>query len=164
MQRYETHIPNSYRDYGEPRTAIPWPSPVSRTAGANFKALSWNVGGMRTFLKDRSSQLLDVLKQESPDVLAFMESKLQEMHEFEMQERLEELGVLKTYDVYWNSCTNAEKKGYSGTCVGAVGEVVFISLWKFYCGNGMGRCLGGELFFLHFLRVGVIKAVIVKML
>ncbi|CAD7941648.1 unnamed protein product [Amoebophrya sp. A120] len=100
-----------YGKYGEPRTAIPWPV-LTRKVGGNFKLLSWNVAGLRSFVKSRGGQLVEVLKQEAPDGVALLETKLQEVHEEDMTSELAELAP--GYAVTWNSCTDPNKKGYSG--------------------------------------------------
>eukprot|EP00392_Amoebophrya_sp_AT5.2_P003318 g3323.t1 len=104
-----------YGAYGEPRTAIPWP-PAIRKAGGNFKLISWNVAGLRAFLKspERVKQLKDVmLTSEKPDGVAFLETKLQTVHEDEASAQLLEI-LGGGFDVFFSSCTDEDKKGYSG--------------------------------------------------
>lgn len=107
-----------YGAYGEPRTAIPWP-PVQRVpiADSNFRAIAWNVAGLRGFLgnKERVEHLEKCLEEEKPSIIALSETKLQEVHEADVCAELKKLAP--DYEVTFNSCTNADKKGYSGVAV-----------------------------------------------
>ncbi|CAD7975732.1 unnamed protein product [Amoebophrya sp. A25] len=108
-----------YGPYGTPNTPIPWPSvhrqkisSASSSVGSPFKLVSWNVAGLRSFLDKRAKQLTDVAGQEKPDGFAFLETKLQTLHEPDMTEALKKL--LPNYTVTWNSCSDPDKKGYAG--------------------------------------------------
>ena len=67
-----------------------------------MKLISWNVNGLRACIQ---KGFLDFAAEESPDVLAVQETK--------MQPSQADIS-LPGYYTYWNS---AEKKGYSGTAV-----------------------------------------------
>ena len=70
-----------------------------------MKIISWNVNGLRAVLK---KNFLAYLENETPDVLAIQETKLQE------SQVPDEIKELKNYNVYWNF---AERKGYSGVAL-----------------------------------------------
>jgi exodeoxyribonuclease-3 len=67
-----------------------------------MKILSWNVNGLRAAVKNG---IVDILKQENPDIILMQEIKVEKT---EIPEELHHLG----YKIYTNS---ANKKGYSGT-------------------------------------------------
>lgn len=68
-----------------------------------MKIINWNVNGLRAILS--KGYLLDFLKEEDPDIVAFEETKMQP----------EQLTYnFDGYHLYMNS---AERKGYSGTMV-----------------------------------------------
>ncbi len=69
---------------------------------SNMKMISWNVNGLRACI---GKGFLDFANNESPDILAVQETKMQpNQADF----------ALDGYYAFWNS---AEKKGYSGTAV-----------------------------------------------
>ena len=67
-----------------------------------MKLISWNVNGLRAVI---NKGFYDFLAQESPDIIAIQETKMQED-----QAPIYSCG----YNLYWNS---AIKKGYSGTLI-----------------------------------------------
>lgn len=67
-----------------------------------MKILNWNVNGLRACL---GKGLLDFIYTESPDIMAFQETKMQE----------DQLTVV--FDGYYRYMNSAVKKGYSGTMV-----------------------------------------------
>ncbi len=67
-----------------------------------MKMISWNVNGLRSCLH---KGFLDFAAEESPDILAIQETKMQPE---------QAVVELPGYRQYWNS---AERKGYSGTAV-----------------------------------------------
>lgn len=70
----------------------------------NFKVCSWNINGVRAWLK---SNPMRYLEEESPDVICFQEVKCSEK-----DLPLDEL-EMPGYISYWSSAV--DKKGYSGT-------------------------------------------------
>jgi len=83
-----------------------------------LKLISWNVNGIRAAVRNG---LLSYLKEESPDVICFQETKAE-------QEQVAELEWPGDYQQFWNS---AEKKGYSGTAI-------FTRVAPLSVTNGMG--------------------------
>lgn len=98
---------------------IPEPSIVRRElpAGAkSLKAISWNLGGLRGWLKSKPDALPELARREKPDVLGILEHKLQETGaetEAALKALLESLPDYESAAVH---CSTA-KKGYSGTLV-----------------------------------------------
>ena len=99
-----------------------------------FKAISWNVAGLRSFFNQKSEEenaklvkLKKLWLNEAPDVLFLSEHKLQEQHCDEIEGKLRE--ALSTGDdnqdkisFYWNCST--VKKGYSGVVCIIRGKVM----------------------------------------
>jgi AP endonuclease-1 len=83
-----------------------------RTAPSDFiapkmlKVVSWNVAGLRATLKN-GTDLQDLAKNESPDVLCLQEVKISDLEE------AKSLGGLPGYSFV--DCVSTVKKGYSGT-------------------------------------------------
>jgi len=105
----------SFKEQG----SIPEPE-LSRSAkkipGKRLGLLSWNVGGLRAFLKGRIGDLQDAVRQASPDVIGLIEHKLQE-DTSETSAALDALlEALPDFEVGAVSYSTA-KKGYSGTLV-----------------------------------------------
>lgn len=83
---------------------------------ASKKVISWNVAGLRAFLKKATDDLKLLKETEAFDVLAIQEHKLQESHVDELQRTLEsEVFCEAGYHYTWNCST--EKKGYSGVAI-----------------------------------------------
>mmetsp|Transcript_11854 Transcript_11854/g.33457 ORF Transcript_11854/g.33457 Transcript_11854/m.33457 type:complete len:408 (+) Transcript_11854:131-1354(+) len=93
-----------------PRDETPRAAPPK---GASFKAISWNVNGLRTILNKHQGTLVSLMETEQPDYLCLQEHKLQESDVPAMKEKLE--GLFPDYTTHWNVST--VKKGYSGTVV-----------------------------------------------
>jgi len=95
--------------------AIPEPKiqRLGARGGGTFKAICWNVGGLRALLGNRGEQLQKLIKEENPSVLGFLEHKLQEEHVEQVSQTLKVL--LPEYTSFF-SCSKV-KKGYSGTAV-----------------------------------------------
>lgn len=95
------------------------PEPVLTRASVpkgrhRFAAVSWNVGGLRGFMKSRLTDLQEVVRRENPDVIGLSEHKLQEDNTEDTMAAL--LEGLPDYEVGIINCSTA-KKGYSGTAV-----------------------------------------------
>jgi len=99
--------------------SIPEPAIVRKelpTGAKSFKAVSWNLGGLRGFLKSRPEALPELARLEKPDVLGILETKLQEGAK-ETEAAIEALlESLPDYESAAVHCSTA-KKGYSGTLV-----------------------------------------------
>jgi exodeoxyribonuclease-3/AP endonuclease-1 len=87
------------------------------TPGAkSFKAVCWNLGGLRAFARNRPDALPELARREKPDVLGIIEHKLQDGAadtESTMKTLLESLPDYETAALH---CSTA-KKGYSGTLI-----------------------------------------------
>lgn len=97
--------------------SIPEPRlPRSKASSAgSFKAVCWNVNGIRALLAKRGKDLKKLVREEKPDLLGFLEHKLQEGQQVEdARERLSELAP--EYDLAMARCSKV-KKGYSGVMV-----------------------------------------------
>jgi len=78
--------------------------------------ISWNVAGLRAFVKKATDDLKLLYETEKFDVLAIQEHKLQESHVDDLQKTLEEdVFGGAGFHYHWNCST--EKKGYSGVAV-----------------------------------------------
>jgi hypothetical protein len=56
--------------------------------GASFRALSWNVAGLRALLSNGTSALKQLVEEERPDLLCLQEHKLQTSHVPEAEKQL----------------------------------------------------------------------------
>jgi len=93
-----------------PRSEMPRRPAVS---GPSFKALSWNVAGLRGLLNNGNGGVLRALVEaEQPDLLCLQEHKLQESHVAECEQQLRALLGPKYGSFFW--AVSADKKGYSG--------------------------------------------------
>lgn len=68
-----------------------------------MKIINWNVNGLRAILS--KGDLIDFIRKEDPDIMAFEETKMQEYQ------------LTYNFDGYYRYMNCAEKKGYSGTMV-----------------------------------------------
>ena len=79
-----------------------------------FTIISWNVAGLRAFVKKQPDALSNLVNQYHADVICLQETKLQENHlddpKLKLREYFDE--KLPEYDSYWSYSTT--KKGYSG--------------------------------------------------
>lgn len=99
----------------------------------NLKISSWNVGGVRAWMKKNG---LDYLEHEQPDIFCLQEVKCS-------KDKLpDELGKVMDYKTYWCS---SEKEGYAG--VGLFSRIDPLSV-KYGIGNKEfdeeGRCITAE--------------------
>eukprot|EP01134_Creolimax_fragrantissima_P000753 CFRG0753T1 len=80
-----------------------------------FKALAWNVAGIRALLKysDRTKEFAELIAKEQPDYLLLQEHKLQDKDVETIRAALEP--YLPGYESHWSVSTG--KKGYSGVAV-----------------------------------------------
>jgi hypothetical protein len=60
------------------------PPPGTKT----FKAVSWNVAGLRSLMDKNPGLLRKIVDEEQPDVFSLQEHKLQEQHVAELTEKL----------------------------------------------------------------------------
>jgi len=85
-------------------------------AAGGKKVISWNVAGLRAFVKKATDDLKLLYETEKFDVLAIQEHKLQESHVDDLQKTLEDdVFGGAGFHYHWNCST--EKKGYSGVAV-----------------------------------------------
>ncbi len=80
-----------------------------------FKIMSWNVAGLRAFLRKQPGALSKLASEHDLDLICLQETKLQESHLNDP--KLNITGVMKDdgFDSHFSCSTT--KKGYSGTCV-----------------------------------------------
>jgi len=95
------------------RTETPRRCDPSKEDERHFKAMAWNVAGLRPLLNNAPEALTRLVEKEKPDLLCLIETKLQEAHKEEFGGKLQEL--LPQYSRIWNFST--AKKGYSGLVV-----------------------------------------------
>lgn len=117
----------------KPKVAAAPPGPVydpvkmrkeEVTGDGVMKILSWNVAGLRAFLKKAQTELDEIVKKENPDILCLQEHKLQEGKNcIDAAEALKE--HFPDWNIYWN-CSVA-RKGYSGTAVLSKKEPLSVS-------------------------------------
>jgi hypothetical protein len=91
------------------------PDNVKGSGSDSRKIVSWNVAGLRAFLKKAVDDLKLLNEKESFDVLLLQEHKLQEAHIDEIRRVLESEVFGEEWHYYWNCST--EKKGYSGVAL-----------------------------------------------
>ncbi len=78
--------------------------------------VSWNVAGLRAFIKKATADLKLLNEKEAFDVVVIQEHKLQESHVSGLQQTLEtDVFDNAGYHYYWNCST--DKKGYSGVAI-----------------------------------------------
>eukprot|EP00186_Timspurckia_oligopyrenoides_P005221 CAMPEP_0182446466 /NCGR_PEP_ID=MMETSP1172-20130603/4221_1 /TAXON_ID=708627 /ORGANISM="Timspurckia oligopyrenoides, Strain CCMP3278" /LENGTH=370 /DNA_ID=CAMNT_0024642399 /DNA_START=1241 /DNA_END=2353 /DNA_ORIENTATION=- len=93
------------------------PDPMRNALGTQERAvniISWNIAGLRGFLKkpESTDELRRLIVNENVDIIAFQETKLQESHINECTLKLNEILVPFKFDSKWAVSTT--KKGYSG--------------------------------------------------
>ena len=90
---------------------------LASTGSYTFTVLSWNVAGLRAFVKKQPDALMNLASRYQADVICLQETKLQDGHledpKLKLTEYFEE--KLGDYDGYWSY--SLEKKGYSGTAM-----------------------------------------------
>ena len=100
-----------------PQTPAPrqhQPPAASATSRPTFKAVAWNVAGIRSLLEKSPTMLQKIAREEAPDVICVQEHKLQESHVDDVVTKLREL--LPEYPTMHFAVSTA-KKGYSGVAV-----------------------------------------------
>ena len=82
-----------------------------------FTVISWNVAGLRAFIKKHPDALANLAERYQADVICLQEHKLQEVHlddpKLKIREHFEE--KLSGFESHWSYSTT--KKGYSGTAM-----------------------------------------------
>ena len=78
-----------------------------------FKAISWNVAGLRALMEKQPEMFRRIVDAEQPDVIALQEHKLQDVHVEDLTAKL--TALLPEYPIRF-ACS-AVKKGYSGVAV-----------------------------------------------
>lgn len=107
--RFTTHTAG-HEPYDADAMRKPKPAAGSKTI------VSWNVAGLRAFMKKATDDLKLLNEKEAFDVVAIQEHKLQESHVCGLQQALEsDVFDNAGYHYYWNCST--EKKGYSGVAI-----------------------------------------------
>ena len=79
-----------------------------------FKAISWNVAGLRALMEKQPEMFRRIVDAEQPDVIALQEHKLQDAHVEDLTAKL--TALLPEYPTVRFACS-AVKKGYSGVAV-----------------------------------------------
>ena len=79
-----------------------------------FKAISWNVAGLRALMEKQPEMFRRIVDAEQPDVIALQEHKLQDVHVADLTAKLQAL--LPEYPTVAFACSSV-KKGYSGVAV-----------------------------------------------
>lgn len=95
-----------------------WDTKTSSESGNyTFTVISWNVAGLRTFIKKNPDVFTNLAKTYDADVICLQETKLQEDNLADPKLKLKEFfdEKLAGYDCHF-SCS-VEKKGYSGTAM-----------------------------------------------
>lgn len=95
-----------------------WDAKAAAEAGSyTFTVISWNVAGLRTFIKKNPDVFANLAKTYDADVICLQETKLQEDNLNDSKLKLKEYfdEKLVGYDCHF-SCS-VEKKGYSGTAM-----------------------------------------------
>jgi len=82
-----------------------------------FTVISWNVAGLRAFIKKQPDALANLAERYQADVICLQEHKLQDVHlddpKLKIREHFEE--KLGGFESHWSYSTT--KKGYSGTAM-----------------------------------------------
>ncbi|EEH53176.1 uncharacterized protein MICPUCDRAFT_5836, partial [Micromonas pusilla CCMP1545] len=86
---------------------------------ATFKALAWNVAGLRALMEKNPGTLRAIVDAERPDVLCLQEHKLQDVHVSDLTTKLKTL--LPEYPTV-RFAVSTKKKGYSGVALLGVVE------------------------------------------
>eukprot|EP00578_Thalassiosira_sp_NH16_P006065 CAMPEP_0181138880 /NCGR_PEP_ID=MMETSP1071-20121207/34483_1 /TAXON_ID=35127 /ORGANISM="Thalassiosira sp., Strain NH16" /LENGTH=535 /DNA_ID=CAMNT_0023225747 /DNA_START=357 /DNA_END=1964 /DNA_ORIENTATION=- len=94
------------------------PAQAMESSGSyTFTVISWNVAGLRAFVKKQPDALMNLAEKYHADVICLQETKLQEGHlddkKLKLREHFEE--HLGGYESHWSY--SLEKKGYSGTAM-----------------------------------------------
>ena len=93
------------------------PKKASESGSYTFTVISWNVAGLRTFIKKNPDVFANLAATYDADVICLQETKLQEDNLVDPKLKLNEYfnEKLEGYDCHF-SCS-VEKKGYSGTAM-----------------------------------------------
>lgn len=85
--------------------------PATDDGRRTFKAIAWNVAGLRSFYDKSLARLESLVEREDPDVIVMQEHKLQRAHIAAFEEKL-----TKTFPAYRcvRFAVSETKKGYSG--------------------------------------------------
>eukprot|EP00571_Detonula_confervacea_P009024 CAMPEP_0172315242 /NCGR_PEP_ID=MMETSP1058-20130122/24562_1 /TAXON_ID=83371 /ORGANISM="Detonula confervacea, Strain CCMP 353" /LENGTH=485 /DNA_ID=CAMNT_0013029289 /DNA_START=185 /DNA_END=1642 /DNA_ORIENTATION=- len=90
---------------------------MASTGSYTFTVISWNVAGLRAFVKKQPDALMNLANKYQADVICLQETKLQEGHlddkKLKLREHFEE--KLEGYESHWSY--SLTKKGYSGTAM-----------------------------------------------
>eukprot|EP00956_Cyclotella_meneghiniana_P008456 scaffold11400_cov65-Cyclotella_meneghiniana.AAC.5 len=102
------------------RTALTrhWDDKTAADSGSyTFTVISWNVAGLRTFIKKNPDVFTNLARTYDADVICLQETKLQEDNLMDPKLKLKEYfdEKLEGYECHF-SCS-VEKKGYSGTAM-----------------------------------------------
>ena len=91
--------------------------PETAKGSYTFTVISWNVAGLRAFIKKQPDALANLAERYQADVICLQEHKLQETHlddpKLKLREHFEE--KLEGFDSHWSY--SMTKKGYSGTAM-----------------------------------------------
>eukprot|EP00746_Dinoflagellata_sp_MGD_P072489 gnl/MRDRNA2_/MRDRNA2_29416_c0_seq1.p1 gnl/MRDRNA2_/MRDRNA2_29416_c0~~gnl/MRDRNA2_/MRDRNA2_29416_c0_seq1.p1 ORF type:complete len:458 (-),score=125.64 gnl/MRDRNA2_/MRDRNA2_29416_c0_seq1:217-1590(-) len=101
-----------YTQYKGQSIPLSAPRIVPAAEKTGFKAICWNIGGLRAFLDKNMDRLKNLVKQEKPDCLGILEHKLQEGEHVETATKTLKEAFPEYTEIKFNCST--EKKGYSG--------------------------------------------------
>mmetsp|Transcript_37342 Transcript_37342/g.38023 ORF Transcript_37342/g.38023 Transcript_37342/m.38023 type:complete len:287 (+) Transcript_37342:93-953(+) len=92
----------------------------------SVRILSWNVNGLRSFLRhdEQGINLSELLNRRNVDILCLQETKLQEMHVPDVEEQMRK--ILSPDSRYFWYCSTG-RKGYSGTATIVLNKAVEVS-------------------------------------
>jgi len=101
-----------------PLTRLWDPETAMKSKGSyTFTVISWNVAGLRAFIKKQPDALANLAERYQADVICLQEHKLQDTHmddpKLKIKEHFEE--KLEGFDSHWSY--SMTKKGYSGTAM-----------------------------------------------
>jgi len=101
-----------------PLTRLWDPKTAMKSKGSyTFTVISWNVAGLRAFIKKEPDALANLAERYQADVICLQEHKLQDSHiddpKLKIREHFEE--KLEGFDCHWSY--SMTKKGYSGTAM-----------------------------------------------
>jgi exodeoxyribonuclease III len=93
------------------------PKTAAESGSYTFTVISWNVAGLRTFIKKNPDAFANLAKTYDADVICLQETKLQEDNLVDPKLKLKEYFDEKLVGYECHFSCSVEKKGYSGTAM-----------------------------------------------